>query len=298
MKLKLSMSTVKSVAKTSWKFVEKNAPAIAAGAAIATMIGAVWQAIKEAPKCKEALEEAEILKNEKALKERMEEGSDDTPIIELTWAEKAAIYVKHYWKVILLALLSTACMITSVTSGNHKIKAMAVIAAAAEANSDNLEKAVKDVVGDKKFSQIRDKVLDNQTENTELTDKDVFNTGNGKELVLEPWFGQYFYTTISAADSAVNSFEATYLRDTEATMYDFYRFLGFPKDRIPLCAKDMGYFRDVDDQIEYAPKFTPSSKLVTLNGVKVQAYVVDLGRPRTRDDLVNEQTAKRSFRQW
>lgn len=298
MKMKLSMSTVKSVAKTSWKFVEKNAPAIAAGAAIATMIGAVWQAIKEAPKCKEALEEAEILKNEQALKERMEDGNDETPIVKLTWAEKASIYVKHYWKVILLVLLSAGGMIVSVTSGNHKIRAMAVIAAAAEANADNLEKAAKEVVGDKKFAQIRDKVLDNQTEATELTDKDVFNTGNGKELILEPWFGQYFYSTISAADAAVNSFKSAYLSDTEAMMDEFYRMNGFPSDRIPKCAEDMGYFYDVDEQVEYPPKFQPSSKLVTLNGVKTTVYVVDLGRPRTRDDLVNEQAAKRSFRQW
>ena len=298
MKLKLSMSTVKSVAKTSWKFVEKNAPAIAAGAAIATMIGAVWQAIKEAPKCKEALEEAEIIKNEQALKERMEDGNDETPIVKLTWAEKASIYIKHYWKVILLALLSSACMVTSVTSGNHKIKATAVIAAAAEANADNLEKATKEIVGDKKFAQIREKVLENQTDEAELTDKDVFNTGNGKELILEPWMGQYFYSTISAADAAVNSFKSAYLSDTEATLDEFYRMLGFPRDRIPKCAEDMGYFYDVDEQVEYPPKFAPSSKLVTLNGVKTTVYVVDLGRPRTRDDLVNEQVAKRSFRQW
>lgn len=298
MKLKFNASTVKSVAKTSWKFMQKHAPAIAAGAAIATMVGAVVSAIKDAPKCKQALEEAEIVKNEKALQERMDTGDDSTPIVKLTWAEKAAIYIKHYWKVILLSLLSATCMIGSVTLSNNKIKALAVIAAAAEANSDNIEKAVKDVVGEKKFDQIREKVIDDQVDKADLTDKDIINTGNGDTLVLEPWLGVYFKSSISAADTAVNSFKSQYLSVTEATMDELLSMCGIPEDRIPKLAKDLGYFYDVEDQIEYPPTFKPQSKLVTLNGIKTTVYVIDLGRPRTREELVNEQIAKKSFRQW
>lgn len=291
-------ATLMNVAKTGLRFVEKNIPAIAAGAAIGTMVFAVIVAAKEGPKYHQAIEDAEIVKNEKALKERMDTGSDETPIVELTKKEKGAILVKHYWKAAALVAASSALMILSVVAGNRQTKAALLMLTAAETNMDNIEKAVKEVVGDKKFDSIREKVIENTVDDMQLTDGDIQKTGNGNELIIEPWFGVAWESTIAAADTAAVAFRSVYQTSGEATMDELLKLNGISEYRIPKLAKEAGYFWEPDDQIEYPPKYEPKSIWVMVNGVKRTAYIVDFGRPRRRDDLMNEQVAIRSFRQW
>lgn len=299
MAFKLNGATLKNMAKTTGKFIEKNAPAIAAGAALATMVAAVVSAIKAGPEVAKALEDAEIKKNEQALKERMEDGSDETPIVDLTWKERGLIYAKYYWKTVLMMLLSAGSMVASVHFGNKKIRALAVLAAAAESNLDQLENAVKAVVGEKKFEQIRGQLIDKQIEdNPPEGEAFVANTHNGDQLCYEPVFGTYYWSDISAVDKAYNDYMGLYLTTQQVVMEDLYNLLGIPKNFVPKYAGKVGHMRDEEEGIVCEPKATPRSVPVTLNGKKYTAYVMDIEEPKSYDELVNEQLAKRQFRQF
>lgn len=299
MNFKLNGATLKGVAKTTGKFIEKNAPAIAAGAALASMVLAVVTAIKAGPKVAKALEEAEIKKNEQALAERIQEGKDSTPIENLTWKDKGLVYAKYYWKTVLLMLLSAACMVGSVHFGNKKLGAMAVVAAAAESNLDQIEGAVKTAVGEKKFDEIKGQLLDKQVEeHPPLRDAFIATTHNGDQLCYEPIFATYYWSSIEAVDRAYLDYREMYLNTSQTTMEDLYNLLQIPKAYWPTEIDKVGHFRDEAEGLDFPPNPKPRTTYVTLNGQKRTVYIMDMERPRSYDDVLNEQIAKHSFRSW
>lgn len=296
--IKLNGATIKAGLKTAGKVIEKNAPAITAGLAIAALFGAVWQAAKAGGEVKAAIEEAELKKNEKALAERMDPDnfSDETPIVELTWKERGFIYAKHYWKAVLLALLSAGCMIGSVWFGNRQLKALSVIAAAAETKLIDLESATKAVVGEKKFEQIKSKFVEEEIEKNPPKEGFIANTGCGNTLCFEPVFGTWYWSDISAVDKAYVDYYDLYVHSEAVLMEDLYNLLHIPKEYRPKLLDQLGHMYDQSEGIELKPEYTPRSFPVTMNGQKYVCYAMDLTIPRRYDELVNEQYAKRSFR--
>ena len=299
MAFKFNMSTVKAFAKTTGKFIEKNAPAIAAGIAITGMVTAVVSAIKAGPEVSKALEEAELKKNEQALKERMEDGNDETPIVELTWKEKGFIYAKYYWKTVLFALLSATAMIGSVHFGNKKIRALTILAATAEGNLTELEKATRAVIGDKRFDQIKGKLIDQDVETNPPKEGSIANSLlSGDTLCYEPILGTYYWSNIAAVDRAYADYYDLYLHSGSVYMEDLYHMLGIGKDFIPEIAGELGHMYDLEEGYELKPEYTPRSVPVTLNGTKYVCYVMDLTKPKTYDNLMAESIAKASFRKF
>lgn len=296
---KLNMATIKSAAKTGLKFVEKNAPVLAAGAAVAGIVASVVAAIKAAPDVKEAIELAEMKKNEKAITERAQTGDDSTPYEKLTWKEKAPIYVKGYWKVALIALVSILCVVGGTIASHRQIKTIAIMAAAAESNLVDLEGAARDLLGDKKVEQLKEKIIDNKLENADtITDELICKTGNGDQLCYEPWYGKLFYSSIPAVQAATVKYEDEYNHSFQITFDDYYKLLGIPESQIPELAQKQGHFRDDEESIEWKPDFTPMSKVIKLNGVDTTVYIMRANRPRTYDELLNEAAAARAFRTW
>lgn len=290
--INITGSTVKSMLKNGAKFVEKKAPAICAGLAIAGLVGAIVSAVKAGPELKEALEEAHIKKNEKALRER-QEGDDTTPIEDLKLKEKAPIYARYLWKPVALGALSTTFMVASVCFGNKQIKTLTVLAAAAESNLISFEGAVKDVVGEKKFDEIKRKVLDNAPDPQE---EFIIETGQGNTLCYEPWFRTYFRMSIEAAKSIAKDLELSYHKGGELTFDEIYeryhlskapnieemikRFSEGKEDEDLLS--DHGYFSDPEGEFNYPPSFEPYSKEVLLNGKEETCYVIAFNRPKSR----------------
>lgn len=298
--IKLNSKTLKTFAKSAGKFIEKNAPAILAGIGVAGMIGAVISAASAGGEVKEALEKAEIKKNEKALEERMTTGDDSTPIEPLTWKEKGFVYAKYYWKAVLLALVSAAATCGSVYCGNKKIKALAVIAAAAESNLIDFEEAAKKVVGEKKFEQIKNQVLEDDLATNPPSEEIIHNTGRGNTLMYEPWFRTYFRHDIESVRALAGDIATKCATEHEIFMGDIYRMLGIDTDReIEELIADMnkgvyhslidthGYFCDPDEGIYHLPELRKPApvKSVVLNGKEEPCYVVDFGKPMSIDDL-------------
>jgi hypothetical protein len=298
--IKLNSTTIKSFAKSAGKFIEKNAPAILAGLGVAGMIGAVVSAASAGGEVKEALEKAEIKKNEKALEERMATGDDSTPIESLTWKEKGLVYAKYYWKAVLLALVSAAATCGSVYCGNRKIKMYEVLAAAASTNLIDFEEATKKVVGEKKFNEIKNKVLEDDLAKNPPSEEIVHNTGRGNTLMYEPWFRTYFRSDIENVRALAGDIATECATEHEIYMGDIYRKLGIDTDKdIEELIKDMnrgvyhslidshGYFCDPEEGIYHLPqlKLPAPVKSVVLNGKEEPCYVVDFGKPMSIDDL-------------
>lgn len=298
--IKLNAKTLKTFAKSAGRFIEKNAPTILAGIGIAGMIGAVIEAAKAGGEVKEALEAAEIKKNEKALEERMQKGDDSTPIEPLNWKEKGFIFVKHYWKAILFMLISMAATGGSVYCSNKKIKALAVLAAAAESNLIDFEDAAKKVLGEKKFEQIKNQVLEDDLKKNPPSDEIIHNTGRGNTLMYEPWFRTYFRSDIENVRSMAGTISTQAATGGDIRMNEIYEMLGIDTHKeLEELFEDMnngtyhsllemyGYFCKPDENIYHLPKLKLPARVksVTLNGKEEPCYIVDFGKPMSIDDL-------------
>ena len=296
----LKPETIKTFAKNGLRVAEKQAPALAAGVAIAGLIAAVVSAAKAGPACKEALEQAHIKKNEKALAERMdtENFSDETPIVDLTLKEKAPIYVKCYGKTFLLVLISGGCMVASVWFGNKQKAALTMLLTAAESRILDLEGATKAVVGEKKFDQITNAILDKKVETNPPMSGRIIDTGLGKTLCCEAITGTYYWSDIAAVKTAYADFYDMYLHSKQCTIEDLFNLLHIPVEYLPKMVEDCGYYLDEEEGIDYRPNYTPHSKNVTLDGVEYACFIEDMNRPKSYDQLMAEAYAKSQFRRW
>lgn len=289
--------------KTVARVAENNAPAIAAGFAVAGMVAAVIATVKAGPSVQQALEEAHIKKNEKALAERMdaEHFSDERPIEELTWKEKAPIYLKGYLKAIILMLLSASCMIGSVYFGNKQKAALTVLLTAAESKIVDLEEATKSIVGDKKFDQIKGAIIDKKVADYPPIDGAVADTGMGKSLCLEPVLGRYYWSDIDAVKNAYADFRLMYANSGQVYLEDLYHLLKIPAQFIPKYAGELMFMYDETEGISYPPEVVPRTipEPVRLNGVDYNCFTMDFAKyPKTYNELLAEVQAKRQFQSW
>ena len=295
----LKPQSLSTALKTVARVAENNAPAIAAGVAVACMGAAVFAAIKAGPSVQQALEEAHIQKNEKALAERMdpENFSDEREIVELTWKEKGLIYLKGYLKAIILMLLSASCMIGSVYFGNKQKAALTVLLTAAESRALDLENVSKELLGEKQFDKIKGAILDKKVSEYPPCDGMIADTGNGKTLCLEPVFGKYYWSDISAVKEAYAEFLLSYADSKQVYFEELYHLLKIPQEHIPKMAGDMMYMRDEDEGIELKPEYQPRTIPVKFNGEEHACYAMDMVKhPKTYDQLLAEAYAKRQFR--
>ena len=295
----INKETVTLAAKTACKFVEKNAPAVCAGVAIAAMLSAVVTSIRHGAECKkeleEALLEADKKKNAEALKERMEQGTETKPIVNLTFKEKAPIYVricgKHYWKTVVSMIIAIVCVTASVHIGNKQTKKYAILAAAAEAASGDLMNVTKEVVGEKKFNEIKDRLVgDKMAATLPQNEEEIVETGAGAVRCYEPWYGVWFKGDPMSIRIAFSHYKDNIRDFGSAMMDDFYeQVLHIPADRIPRKAKEEGYHCDPDQNLKYLPsipdKFT--FKNFIIDGKETPVCVIQINEePKSYAQLV------------
>ena len=154
---KINGETLKKGARSAKLFVTRNAPELAAGAAILCMGGAVYMAVKATQKYEKELMEAEIRKNKQVVEDAVEgqTGEDKAEYQELTKKEKAVIILKCYWPVAVLAACSGTAMFASVKFSHKQLKAMTVVAAAAETALASNEKAITDILSGKDVTKVK-----------------------------------------------------------------------------------------------------------------------------------------------
>ena len=298
--IKLNASTVKSMATAAWKWAGKNAPAILAGVGIAGMIGAVVSAIPAGRDLHDALEEAELKKNNEKIDKAVSEGKEIPPLEPLTVKEKLPIFVKYLWKPTVLGAISGGAMFASVHAGNKKIKLYEVMAATASTELIDFKEAAKKVVGEKNYDKIASQVLDDDLAKNPPSDEIIHNTGRGNTLMYEPWFRTYFWGDIENVRSLAGDIATKCVKDREIYMRDIYIALGIDTNAdLEELIKDMnkgtyhslldmyGYFCDPDEGIYHTPELKKPApvKSVVLNGKEMPCYVVDFGKPISIDDL-------------
>lgn len=234
---KVNMAALKGTAKTAVRsignFASKNAPVLAASAAILFTAGAIVATVKATKKYQEEVEKAEIEKNKEFLKHATDPDQDENAPKEfqgLTKTEKLLIAAKCYWLVALLFVLSSGSTIASVKFSNKQIQALAILASTSEAALARNEKAVEELLGKNKLEKV--KMMANEEElkeNEPPFDDDLIERSSlgGNTLFFDPMCCRYFYGDITKIEHAINVANATLLRDVGyLSINEFYQELG------------------------------------------------------------------------
>lgn len=217
--------------KRGFRFVKniagKKSPEIAASAAIVTGGFALYKCYKATLRLSEALEEAELKKNEELLKKKQNGEAADETTKELTFKEKLPIVAKCYWSTALLAALSGGLTIASVKFGRHQLKAAMLMATTAQTALEEYEKAAEEVVGENKAAQIKGKVAQNAIkENPPRNPQEILDTGFGKTLCYDMLSGRYFRSDQEMIRRKINNLNADLLDCGFISLNEYYESIG------------------------------------------------------------------------
>lgn len=195
--------------------VVKHGPEILMAFGITGMVTTTVLAVKATPK---ALDLIDAKKKEKHL--------DELPPLEVV---KAAW--KCYIPSAIVGTTSIACLIGA--NSVHAKRHTALVAAykLSETALTEYHEKVLEAVGEKKEQVIRDKVHQEKIDKNPVTNSEVFITGNGDSLCLDPLSKRYFECDVELIRRAENNINKQLLHDIcgSASLNEFYDELGLER---------------------------------------------------------------------
>lgn len=201
---------LKKIWKTASSFTVKHSPEILTGIGIAGMISSIAMAIKATPSAQHHIGEAIVKKD----------GSNLTPVetVKAVW--------RDYLPTGIMAGLSTACLIGSVSVSTRRTAALATAYQLSEnALSEYMEK-VKETVGEKKESEIREKTAIEKMHKSSASEAAVIDTGRGATWCFDTISARYFKSDIENIRQVINQLNYRLNQGEFVSLNDFYYEIG------------------------------------------------------------------------
>ena len=157
----------------------------------------------------------------------------------LTFAET----FKEVWALYLPVVILTGASVTSVIMGNkvatRKTAALAAAYAISETALQEYIEQTRETVGEKKATEIKEKISAQKVSET-YTGNNVFLTGDGECLFLEPISGRYFKSNWNKILKAANELNAKAMSNMNGvtTLSDWFEELGLSRTSI---SEDIGW---------------------------------------------------------
>lgn len=204
----MNLNAVKNGIKEAGRKVAAKSPSILTGISIASSVTAVVLSAKA------------TIKAEKVIQEKGLESK--TEVVKECW--------KFYVPTAVSTITAVAC---AIGSNSVNAKRNAALAGAYALSADALKtykEKTKELIGEKKMSDVRDKIAQGQDFNTD--GKMVVISGKGDILVKEMSSGQFFRSTIDAINSAINQANRDLVTDGCVNLNDVYYYLGLAQTSI------------------------------------------------------------------
>lgn len=225
------------------RFLNENAPTLAIGGAIGTLVGALWAAFKAS----ENVSKAKAKYDEKVKKIASEAISEDEKAAKMKDAKSECNtrYVLAYKWAALLGAGSIALMITANALNGAKI---AGITAIAMANQDKLKKLAengKKMIGDAPWKEVEDKTLE------DIVAENFFGKDGPKAKKLNPKNGKVFVETTSGTiiqseeydiNDALQRAEEYFEHRGELSQAKYFEMLGYAET--PAGSKELFWGRN------------------------------------------------------
>jgi hypothetical protein len=223
--------------------VSKHSPEILTGIGIAGMVTTTVLAVRATPKALKLIEEM-----------KKEEGTDELkPIdtIKATW--------KCYIPAAVTGVTSVACLIGASRVSLRRNAALATAYKLSETALTEYREQVVETIGEKKEQTVRDKVNQKQLDKNPVSRNEVFITGDGDTLFLDPLSKRYFSSDIDRVRKAENTLNKQMLHDICGTvsLNEFYDELGLDRTDI---GDEMGWSTEHLIDLDIGPGMTDNGK--------------------------------------
>ena len=169
-------------------------------------------------------------------------------ISKVEWVKK---YGKYYIPTLVMYTASAVCVISAYKMSVTEIAAISGSLATVISQRDKIETEMRKYVGDEVVDKAKDAVIGQEA--NKLEDSDIYDTGKGKILCCEGYFGTYFYSTEEAVERAQKTIQNWIDKKYPISMEDYYKELGINK-----CAQAYGHFGwppTQDGEDPYIPEF-------------------------------------------
>lgn len=200
----------KNLLKLGKEFVTKNSSVILATLAGVSAVSAVLLAIKDTPKVNEMMNE------------KTEEKGED-----LTKKETAVVYVKGYWKTILLTTTTLLLIAGNTYIDGRKYAALGAAYALTDGKLKDLKASIKETLGVEDQKKVEDKATEKEMERKEFYPPVVADrTLVGLQPFWDDWTGRIIWTTREQIERACLICNQRILRDDVCPLEAFYSELG------------------------------------------------------------------------
>jgi len=192
--------------------ITKNSPAILTGLGIAGVLTTAYFTGR-ASYAAAAVIESEEYQNGQAEdpKQRLKER------VQLTW--------RLYIPAGISGAVTVGCLVAGSRISNKRTTAAYSLVALTETAFGEYKDKVVEKIGDKKEKDIRDEIAQDRV-NKNPPGQQVIISGSGTVICCELHTGRYFNSDVETIRKAENAINAKILRETEATLDDFYYLVG------------------------------------------------------------------------
>lgn len=219
--------------------LSKHSPKILLGVGIAGMITTTVLAVRATPKALMLLEDARYEKDRE----------------ELTVPDVVKACWKPYVPAAVTGLASIGCLIGSNAVNSKRMAALAAAYQLSETAFSEYKEKVVETIGEKKERTVREKISEERVKQATTGVREVYPTGRGTSLFLEPTCNQLFESDIEFVRRAVNNINERMLHDIcgSASLGEFYDELGL--ERSDICT-DIGWNTDRLLKVDFHPSMT------------------------------------------
>lgn len=220
----MTLQPIKTFASNAAQFVSKNSPTILTSCSVAGTISTAILAAKAHVKAMRVLD-------------------NQGPI---TTKEKIKLVWKYYVPPVAMGTVTIAC---SIGANCINLKRNAVLAGAyalAETSLKEFKETAKEIVGEEKVKEIKDKIIDDKIKENPPSPNEVRMLGDDKTLCYDTYSGRYFTSTINDIKTTVNAVNTELFSELRVSLNDMYYALGLSP--VKLGAERGWDFNDVIDR--------------------------------------------------
>lgn len=203
--MKLSVDSVKEIAKTVLKTAEDHSSEILIAIGIGGMATSAVLAVTATPKALKKIE--------------ADEAKTKKEVIKSCW--------KFYIPSLAVFVGSAACIIGAERINLQKNAALATAYTLTDTFAKEYKEVVNDTVTDKQNAEIREKVAKNRMKDHPLIKEDI-PTEDGSAIFYEPYSNRYFPSSMARMQKIDNELNRLLIDENYISLNDFYYKAGLP----------------------------------------------------------------------
>ena len=220
-----NMESIAKLGKMGLAAMNRNLPSILSGAAIAGIVAAVWTTYKATPEINSALESAKWDKTDKVNEDEETASAEDVTLTKWETFKAVAPYV---WKPAACVAFSAVCVVSANVLNVQRLTMLAGAYKLSEKKLQEYEEKAKELLGEKKATELHDEVAKSMTpvDVFDDDDPDIEYTGKGNELFYDAFRDKKFYSSVEAIRTAESTLNKALVSGDSVTLNELYYELG------------------------------------------------------------------------